>query len=102
MFDVLLKSIAAVYVELYVCLAAQCIESLNPLQCAEEAQRLKVELVSVVQSCSELIRCMQDKAYSMFNAGAYLHQYQQFGIDKQDFEGCFARIEDIYASYKAL
>lgn len=45
---------------------------------------------------------MQDKAYSMFDAGAYLHQYQQFGIEKQDFEGCFARIEDIYASYKAL
>ena len=56
----------------------------------------------MVQSCSNLIRSMQDKAYNMFNAGAYLHQYQQFGIDRQDFEGCFARVEDIYASYKAL
>ena len=55
-----------------------------------------------MQSCTGLIRGMQDKAYKMFDAGAYLHQYQQFGIDRQDFDGCFARIEDIYASYKAL
>ncbi len=49
-----------------------------------------------------LIRPMQDKAYKMYNAGAYLHQYKQFGIDKQDFDSCFARIEDTYASYQAL
>lgn len=55
-----------------------------------------------MQSCTELIRSMQDKAYKMFDAGAYVHQYQQFGIDRQHFEGCFARVEDIYASYKAL
>ena len=49
-----------------------------------------------------LIRGMQDKAYNMFDAGAYLHQYQQFGIDKQDFDGCFAHVEEMYASYQAL
>ena len=59
-------------------------------------------LVGVLQTCTGLIRPMQDKAYKMFNAGAYLHQYQQFGIDKQDFDGCFARVEDICASYQAL
>lgn len=58
--------------------------------------------VGVLQTCTGLIRPMQDKAYKMFNAGAYLHQYQQFGIDKQDFDCCFARVEDIYASYQAL
>ena len=55
-----------------------------------------------LQSCTGLIRTMHDKAYQMFNAGAYLHQYQQFGIDKQDFDSCFARTEEIYAAYKAL
>lgn len=58
--------------------------------------------VLVLQTCMGLIRPMQDKAYKMYNAGAYLHQYKQFGIDKQDFDSCFARIEDTYASYQAL
>ncbi len=56
----------------------------------------------VLQTCMGLIRPMQDKAYKMHSAGAYLHQYKQFGIDKQDFDSCFARIEDTYASYQAL
>lgn len=55
-----------------------------------------------MQTCMGLIRPMQDKAYKMYNAGAYLHQYKQFGIDKQDFDSCFARIEDTYSSYQAL
>ncbi len=58
--------------------------------------------VLLLQTCMGLIRPMQDKAYKMYSAGAYLHQYKQFGIDKQDFESCFARIEDTYASYQAL
>ena len=56
----------------------------------------------LLQTCMGLIRPMQDKAYKMYNAGAYLHQYKKFGIDKQDFDSCFARIEDTYASYQAL
>ncbi|KAL3133475.1 hypothetical protein ABBQ38_007338 [Trebouxia sp. C0009 RCD-2024] len=81
--------------------------AIQPLSVASSPNRfakfeMSASLLSNDQSCANLIRSMQDKAYSMFDAGAYLHQYQQFGIEKQDFEGCFARIEDIYASYKAL
>ncbi|DBB09490.1 hypothetical protein WJX82_001857 [Trebouxia sp. C0006] len=81
--------------------------AVQPLTVASAADgfancEMSASLLSNDQTCMGLIRPMQDKAYKMYNAGAYLHQYKQFGIDKQDFDSCFARIEDTYASYQAL
>lgn len=97
----LLKMFPA-YVGLVSCLAAQCKQSYVSGTDVNSLWSTFMSNLCLLQSCLGLIRSMQDRAYSMFDAGAYLHQYQQFGIDRQDFEGCFARVEDIYASYKAL
>lgn len=49
-----------------------------------------------------MIRSTLDKAYKMFDAGAYLHQYKQFGLEQQDFDSCFARCEETYAAYDSM
>ena len=55
-----------------------------------------------LQTCTGLIRSTLDKAYKMFDAGAYLHQYKQFGLERQDFDCCFARCEETYAAYESV
>ncbi len=45
---------------------------------------------------------MQDNAYALLGAGAFVHQYQRHGMDLEDFKGCFAAVEDMLASYGAL
>ena len=54
------------------------------------------------QGCIGLLQKMHDKAYQTFNAGAYLHQYQDFDTNKQDSDTCFARTEEIFAACQVL
>lgn len=48
------------------------------------------------------MRAMQDKAYNMLSAGAYVHQYETYGMQRADFQQCFAVVEDVLAAYGAL
>jgi hypothetical protein len=48
------------------------------------------------------LRAMQDKAYGMLSARAYVHQYEAYGMQQEDFTQCFAVVEDVLASYGAM
>ncbi|GMF36699.1 unnamed protein product [Phytophthora fragariaefolia] len=43
-----------------------------------------------------------DKAYDMFSHGAYLHQYERFGVDRAFFQEAFLRIDQITQNYASL
>jgi hypothetical protein len=45
---------------------------------------------------------MQAKAYSMLSARAYVHQYEACGLALDDFQRCFAGVEDVLGSYSSL
>lgn len=52
-----------------------------------------------------LIRCIDEavaKAWKMFNYKAYIHHYKRYGLSEDDFIDCFARTEQVIASYKSL
>ena len=42
------------------------------------------------------------KAWKMFSARAFVHQYQQHGVGEDDFVEAFAKVEQIVANYAAL
>ena len=42
------------------------------------------------------------KAWKMFSAKAYLHQYQSFGLAQDDFLDCFASVEQIIRNYREI
>ena len=43
-----------------------------------------------------------NKAWKMFSARAYLHQYQTFGLAQDDFLDCFASVEQIIKNYNEI
>lgn len=43
-----------------------------------------------------------DKAYDMFSHGAYLHQYDRFGIDREFFQEAFLQMDQITQNYSSL
>lgn len=45
---------------------------------------------------------MQDKAYAMLSAKAYVHQYEAYGLGQAEFEQCFSVVEEIMAAYASL
>jgi hypothetical protein len=45
---------------------------------------------------------MQERAYRMASARAFLHQYEAHGMDEGQLLASFAAIEDTIASYEAL
>lgn len=48
------------------------------------------------------LREMQDKAYAMLAARAYVHQYEAYGLTQADFSQAFAVVEDVLGAYAAL
>jgi hypothetical protein len=51
-----------------------------------------------------MIMCpdLQEQAYSMLASNAFVHQYEKYGLGLQDFQECFAHIEDIAERYQLL
>uniref|UniRef100_H3HCK4 Tubulin delta chain n=1 Tax=Phytophthora ramorum TaxID=164328 RepID=H3HCK4_PHYRM len=43
-----------------------------------------------------------DKAHDMFSHGAYLHQYERYGIDREFFQEAFLRIDQVTQNYASL
>jgi len=48
------------------------------------------------------LEAVTSKAWKMFSARAYLHQYQSFGLAQDDFLNCFASVEQIIKNYKEI
>ncbi|XP_037123725.1 tubulin delta chain isoform X2 [Syngnathus acus] len=59
-------------------------------------------LVSNSQALIEPLDNIVRKAWSMFAARAYIHQYTKFGISEEDFLESFAFVEQILSSYSQL
>jgi hypothetical protein len=38
----------------------------------------------------------------MFQARAFVHQYEAYGLGEHDLKACFSRVEDIVARYSSM
>lgn len=59
-------------------------------------------LVSNSQSCLPLLDCVCRKAWNMFTARAYVHQYEQHGWGLEDFMESFVTVEQVLRDYARL
>ena len=59
-------------------------------------------LVSNNQSCLDPLDQVCRKAWNMFSAGAYLHQYSKYGFSQQDFLNSFVAVEQILKNYRTI
>ncbi|XP_002164178.1 tubulin delta chain [Hydra vulgaris] len=56
-------------------------------------------LVSNSQTFNRPLNDCIQKAWQMFNTGAFVHQYEKYGLTENDFIDSFAVAEQIYADY---
>ena len=59
-------------------------------------------LVSNNQSCVRPLEQVCRKAWNMFSAGAYLHQYNKHGFSQQDFLNSFVEVEQMLKNYHTI
>ena len=59
-------------------------------------------LLTNSQGCVRPLNLLCEKAWTMFNAGAYLHQYQRYGLTKDEMLECFADVELIVKNYATI
>jgi tubulin delta len=59
-------------------------------------------VVSNSQSCINPVNSITDKAWKMYSARAYVHQYSQFGLSDNHFMECFVKVEQVLKNYKNL
>ncbi len=59
-------------------------------------------LVSNSQTIIKPLDKILGKAFHMYSANAYLHQYENHQLSKQDFEQSFVELEAVLESYKKL
>ena len=59
-------------------------------------------LLSNCQTCVAPTQRMLQRARAMYTAGAYVHQYERFGLERGDFEAAFEAVEGTMAKYCAL
>lgn len=57
-------------------------------------------LVSNSQSCVGPLEKVCAKAWNMYSARAYVHQYEKYGFTDEDFMGSFVAVEQILKDYK--
>lgn len=60
---------------------------------------------ALVSNSQTFIRPMNDcirKAWSMFNARAYIHQYEKYGLTENDFIDSFGVVEQVVADYASI
>lgn len=58
--------------------------------------------VSNDQTMMEPIDEVLQKSWDMFNNHSFLHRYEKYNIDREDFMNSFAQIEQILHSMKTL
>ena len=59
-------------------------------------------IVSNSQSCVKPVNTVTGKAWNMYNAKAYIHQYSQFGLSEDQFMESFVKVEHVLKSYSML
>lgn len=60
-------------------------------------------LLSVpVQAVLGVLETAVGRSRDMFSAGAYVHQYAQFGAERGDFEEAFLGVEQAVENYRSL
>jgi len=59
-------------------------------------------LVSNSQTFVRPLNICVDKAWKMFNARAYIHQYERYGLTQNDFVDSFGATEQIIADYSRI
>lgn len=78
----------------------------DPLRCAASPVRLArcdmaATLVANASCAAAPAARALPRAYDLFAARAYVHQYAAHGLADADFEAAFARVEDVLAAYRA-
>ena len=58
--------------------------------------------ISNSQSSCGVLNSSLERASEMVHAGAYLHQYEQFGISRMNFDESIGILEQILQNYKHL
>lgn len=59
-------------------------------------------LLTNSQGCIRPLDQLCGKAWAMYSAGAYLHQYDRYGLTKDDMQECFADVELIIKNYATI
>lgn len=59
-------------------------------------------VVSNGQSCIRPLNSVVDKAWKMYSAKAYVHQYSQFGLSEDGFMESFVKVEQVLKNYSML
>ena len=59
-------------------------------------------LVSNSQSCVQPLDCVCQRAWDMFSARAYVHQYLHYGLSEEEFLDSFVSVEQILKNYTSL
>lgn len=59
-------------------------------------------LLSNSQSCISPLDSVCQKAWNMFTAKAYVHQYLQYGLTEEEFLGSFITVEQILKDYATI
>eukprot|EP00644_Phytophthora_capsici_P014663 jgi/Phyca11/555758/estExt2_Genewise1Plus.C_PHYCAscaffold_780008 len=59
-------------------------------------------LISNSKAMLQTLAITMDKVYDMFSHGAYLHQYERFGVDRDFFQEAFLRVDQITQNYSSL
>lgn len=81
--------------------------SIDPLSVATFARPFgKYEMaIGLLSNCQSTIMPASralTRAYNMYSAGAYLHQYFEHGIEANSFDIAFATMEDVICRYSTL
>eukprot|EP00903_Cladosiphon_okamuranus_P019688 g18092.t1 len=61
-----------------------------------------ISLLSNSQAVLRVLETAVDKSRGMYAAGAYLHQYAQFGAERDDFEEAFLGVGQAVENYRSL
>ena len=59
-------------------------------------------LMSNSQGCVTPLDAVCSKAWRMFSAKAYVHQYSQYGLEYEDMLGCFVTVEQMIRNYTTM
>lgn len=70
--------------------------------CRFDGYEMSATLLSNCQTACPPVGRMLGRAYQMYDAGAYVHQYEEHGVGRGHFEEAFARVEDVLAAYRAI
>lgn len=79
----------------------------DPFRCYSSSSKINAydktgTLISNSKAMLQTLAITMDKAYDMFAHGAFLHQYERFGVDRNFFQEAFLRIDQITQNYSSL